>query len=343
MSPFVPLPPFPTLLLIRPFRHPFIRFSSVDPLYSFSSAFAKISPVKLVQFWRPNSGYRVGLVRGENVLDITMPEAGLKSTSDLIEHAAVGNLSLAEFVESQLSAAPRAVYALHELDISRDLFVSHLALPILPPEVWAAVDAYLHTQESEPSEPITPPPCPPARPELFFKGTAARCVGPNTPIGIRRDSSCTVPEPGLALVLGPHGGIAAYTIADDVTARDIGGENPLYLSQAKIFRGACALGPALVTPDELGALSDLVVRCRIERGGATVFAETCSLGPFTRPLDELLEYLLRDNPVPGGSVLCLGTGADIPPTAALEESDIVEIEIPPIGILRNPVKRWGEA
>jgi 2-dehydro-3-deoxy-D-arabinonate dehydratase len=291
--------------------------------------------VKLVQFWRPNVGYRVGLVRGENVLDITRPEAGLKSTNDLIEHAAVGNLALAEFVESELSAGPHAVYALHELDVARDLFVPHLGLPILPPEVWATG----RTFQSEPAGSAGPSTAP--RPELFFKGTAGRCAGPNTPIGVRRDSHCTVPQPELALVLGHRGEIIGYTIANDVTAYDIRGENPLYLSQSKIFRGACALGPALATPDEMESADGYNVRCCIERCGATLFDETCNVTYPPQHFDELVEYLLRDNPVPGGSVLCTGTHIHVPPSAALEDGDTVEIEISPIGVLRNPVKRWG--
>src|SRR5207247_3766601 len=103
--------------------------------------------VKLVQFWRPNLGYRVGLVRGENVIDISMPDAGLKTTNDFLEHAAVAQFTLAEFIEVQLNAAPRAVYALRELDVPRDPYVPHLGLPIIPPEVWAAGVTYAGNAE----------------------------------------------------------------------------------------------------------------------------------------------------------------------------------------------------
>jgi len=180
------------------------------------------------------------------------------------------------------------------------------------------------------------------RPEIFFKGTASRCAGPNTPIGVRRDSNCTVPEPELGLVLGHRGEIVAYTIANDVTARDIRMENPLYLEQSKVFRGSCALGPTLITPDEMGDPYNVEVRCRVIRGSATIFEETCNTARLQRRFEELLTYLLLDNPVPGGSVLCTGTGIIAPPSAALADGDLVEIEIPPIGILRNPVKRWGD-
>jgi 2-dehydro-3-deoxy-D-arabinonate dehydratase len=312
------------------------------PLYTFRPGFAKIFLMKLVQFWRPNLGYRVGLVRGENVTDITMPDAGLKSTNDFIEHAAVGALGLAEFVESQLSATPRAVYAWHELDVSRDVFEPHLALPIIPPEVWAAGRTYAISSESREAESGPGILAPTGRPEIFFKATGSRCVGPNSPIGVRRDSTFTVPEPELALVIGHRRDIVAYTIATDVTACDIRMENPLYLEQSKVFRGSCALGPALATADEMGDPYNVEVRCRIVRSGETVFEDAFNTTRLRRRFDDLLDYLLRDNPVPGGSVLCTGTGIAFPTSAALEDGDLVEIEIPPIGVLRNPVKRWGD-
>lgn len=301
--------------------------------------------MKLVQFWRPNVGYRVGLVRADNVLDITMPEVGLKTTNDFIENAAAGNLSLAEFVEQQLNATPRALYPWSELDQPRDLYAPHLGLPILPPEVWAAGVTYRKSAEfrdQETGESMYDRAHREPRPELFFKGSVSRCVGPNAPIGVRRDSNFTAPEPELALVLGHRGEVVAYTIANDVSAWDIERDNALYLPQSKIFRGACALGPSIVTPDELPDPYNVEIRCRVERGGETIFEESASTARLARKFEELTDYLLRDNPVPGGSVLCTGTGIIVPQSAALEDGDVVEIEIAPIGILRNPVQRWGE-
>lgn len=304
--------------------------------------------MKLVQFWRPNVGYRVGLVRNENVIDITMPDVGLKSTNDFIENAAAGGLSLNEFVDRVLNAQPRAVYAWSELDTPRDLYAPHLALPLMPPEVWAAGVTYKHSADSRANElgesgkTIYDRAYAEPRPEIFFKGTVTRCVGPNQPIGIRRDSHFTAPEPELALVLGHRGEIIAYTIANDVSAWDIGRENPLYLPQSKVFRGSCALGPALVTPDELPDPYDVPVHCRIVRAGGVIFEASSNTSRLKRTFNELLEYLLCDNPVPGASVLCTGTGIIVPQESALHSGDHVEIEIPPIGTLRNPVKQWGE-
>ncbi len=300
--------------------------------------------VKLVQFWRPNVGYRVGLVRGDNVIDITLPEVGLKSANDFIENAAAGGFALADFVEQVLNAQPRAMFPWSELDTPRDLYAPHLALPLLPPEVWAAGVTYQRSAEfrdQETGESIYDQAHSAPRPEIFFKGTATRCVGPNQPIGVRRDSHFTAPEPELALVLGHRGEIIGYTIANDVSAWDIERENPLYLPQSKIFRGACALGPSLVTPDEIADPYNVPIHCRILRDNATIFEESSTTARLKRKFEELLEYLLRDNPVPGASVLCTGTGIIVPQSCALQEGDIVEIEIPPIGTLRNPVKQWG--
>lgn len=300
--------------------------------------------MKLVQFWRPNVGYRVGLVRSENVIDITMPEMGLKSTNDFIENATAGGLSLAEFVERVLNAQPRAVYSWSELDTPRDLYAPHFALPVLPPEVWAAGVTYKRSAEfrtGETQETIYDRAHFEARPEIFFKGGVSRCVGPNQPIGIRRDSTFTAPEPELALVLGHRGEIIAYTIANDVSAWDIERDNPLYLPQSKVFRGACALGPSIVTPDELPNPYEVDIHCRITRGGEIIFQESSNTSRLKRTFEELIDYLLRDNPVPGASVLCTGTGIIVPQECALQDGDVVEIEIPPIGVLRNPVKKWG--
>jgi 2-dehydro-3-deoxy-D-arabinonate dehydratase len=218
----------------------------------------------------------------------------------------------------------------------------------MPPEVWAAGVTYKQSADFRAGETgdsgatIYDRAYSDARPEIFFKGTVTRCVGPNQPIGVRRDSHFTAPEAELALVLGHRGEIIAYTIANDVSAWDIERDNPLYLPQSKVFRGACALGPAIVTPDELPDPYDVPIHCRILRGGTVIFHESCNTSRLKRKFPELLEYLFCDNPVPGASVLCTGTGIIIPQECALRGGDLVEIEIPPIGILRNPVKQWGE-
>jgi 2-dehydro-3-deoxy-D-arabinonate dehydratase len=215
-----------------------------------------------------------------------------------------------------------------------------LLVPIDAPETWAAgvtyersraarmhesqvVDVYELVYEAE-------------RPELFLKDAAGRrTVGPGEAIAARSDASWTVPEPELAVVVGARGPLGV-TIGNDVSSRDIEGANPLYLPQAKIYDRACALGPAVLVPESFDA--DFQIECRIlDADGGVLFAEDTSTESMRRSIDELIAYLRRDNPVPAGSVLLTGTGLVPPDDVTLTPGYTVEIRIPEIGLLRNPV------
>ena len=175
------------------------------------------------------------------------------------------------------------------------------------------------------------------RPELFLKDAACRrTVGPGEPIGVRSDSAWNVPEPEIAIVLGERCEPAGLTIANDVSSRAIEGENPLYIPQAKIFAGACALGPAVLVPEDWEA--PLEIRLRIASAdGNELFAGETSTARMRRTFPELVEWLLRANPVPPGSVLLTGTGLVPPDDFTLEPGHVVEIHVPGIGTLTNPV------
>ena len=220
-----------------------------------------------------------------------------------------------------------------------------LLMPLEPPEVWCAgvtyersrdarieestIDVYSLVYEAE-------------RPELFLKDAGCRrTVGPGRPIGVRADSSWDVPEPEIALVLGDEGEIAGYTIGNDVSSRAIEGENPLYLPQAKLFAGACALGPALLAAD--GAAPEFEIRMRIAAAdGEELFDGRTSTASMRRGFEELVFWLRRDNPVPPGSVLLTGTGLVPPDDFTLETGQRVEIHVPGIGTLANPVCRSAD-
>jgi 2-dehydro-3-deoxy-D-arabinonate dehydratase len=174
------------------------------------------------------------------------------------------------------------------------------------------------------------------RPEIFFKGTARVCVGPGQPIGIRSDSKFTAPEPELALVLGVKGRILGYTVANDVSAWDIERENPLYLPQSKTYSACCALGPVVVTVDEIDDARALEMTCAVIRDGAPIFSGATSISRLGRSFETLVDYLLRSNPVPAGSVVLTGTGIIVKEDAALAAGDVVTIKIPEIGELANP-------
>ena len=218
-----------------------------------------------------------------------------------------------------------------------------LAIPLDPPEVWGCGVTYKKSREAREFETgikgvynlVYDAP----RPEIFFKATAHRCVGPGEEICIRGDSHWNVPEPELAFVLGVNQEIIGFTIANDVSSRDIEGENPLYLPQAKIYQGCCALGPSVVTVEEVGTEPKLEIKCRVLRSGNVIFKGSTNTSQMKRSLEELRFYLCAYNPVPPGSVCMTGTGIIPPNDFSLEEDDIVEISIEKIGTLRNRVKK----
>jgi 2-dehydro-3-deoxy-D-arabinonate dehydratase len=160
---------------------------------------------------------------------------------------------------------------------------------------------------------------------------------------MRNDSTLTVPEAGLAAVLGTDGAVAAFTGANDVTARDLERSGPAFQGQAKIYAGSCALGPCLVTPDEMRDPRSLQIRCSILRDGQTLFSATTNTARLYRPVAETVAWLCRDNPVPAGTVLVTGTGISVPDSVALADGDLVEIEIEGVGRLSNPVGRVATA
>ena len=215
-----------------------------------------------------------------------------------------------------------------------------LLLPLEPPEVWCAGVTYERSRdariEESAVEDVYSLVYKAERPELFLKDAGCRrTVGPGEPIGIRSDSEWNVPEPEIGLVLGDDLRIAGVTIGNDVSSRDIEGANPLYLPQAKVYAGACALGPALLSPAPSEPL-DLRMRVRDARG-AELFTGETSTSRMKRSFEELVDFLVRDNPVPPGSVLLTGTGLVPPDDFTLEPGHVVEIEVPGIGILSNPV------
>jgi 2-dehydro-3-deoxy-D-arabinonate dehydratase len=213
-------------------------------------------------------------------------------------------------------------------------------IPIHPVEVWACgctyeTSASFRDAEHGTREGMYAHVYRGDRPEIFFKGTARVCVGPGQTIGLRSDSKFTAPEPELAAILGSRGAILGFTLANDVSAWDIERENPLYLPQSKVYTACCALGPVIVTADEIADPYKLEITCTITRDGATTFEGSVSTARLHRKLETLVEYLLRANPVPAGSVLLTGTGIIVTEDAALAPGDRVSIRIPEIGELFN--------
>ena len=276
----------------------------------------------------------LGVYTNEYFLDLTAVDKELfRDLRNLIMQVTKQHTSLVQLVEPTLAKAQR---------LSHDKVT--LTLPFTPSEVWGAGVNYTRSREARKRETrygeIYDDVYSAARPELFLKDSGARrCVGPDEFICVRSDSSWTVPEPELGLVLDGNGKIAGYTIANDVSARDIEGENPLYLPQAKIYRGSCSYGPLVVSTDEIHDPYSLGIHMTIARAGKTVFEGTTNTSAMKRKMEELVSYLRRDNVLGEVTLLMTGTGIVPPDDFSLADGDLVEIEIDGIGVLRNPVRK----
>ena len=225
-------------------------------------------------------------------------------------------------------------------------FVGAAGVPLLAPhdaqEVWAAGVTYERSkvarmEESEGGGDFYDKVYDAARPELFLKATPRLVVGPDQPIRVRRDSNWNVPEPEMTLVISSAGKIVGVTVGNDVSSRDIEGENPLYLPQAKVYDGACALGPMIRVLDEELDLRNLPIRLSITRGGEAAFSGETSTARMKRTPEELAAYLFRELSFPDGAFLMTGTGIVPPDDFSLQSGDIVSITIEGVGTLTNPV------
>lgn len=220
----------------------------------------------------------------------------------------------------------------------------HVLAPIGTQEVWAAGVTYLRSREARATESrdsgadvFYDRVYDAARPELFFKATPQRVVGPDGTVRIRVDSEWNVPEPELALVLDRAGRIVGHTIGNDMSSRSIEGDNPLYLPQAKVYRGCCALGPAIVLAEQPPA-PDTAIEMTIRRSGVDVFAGRTTVAQIKRGFEELAEWLFRANEFPHGAFLLTGTGIVPPDEFTLIAGDEVAITIDGVGTLRNDVE-----
>lgn len=216
------------------------------------------------------------------------------------------------------------------------------AAPIEHQEVWAAGVTYLRSRDARIDESkdsgggtFYDRVYDAERPEIFFKATPHRVVGQNGRVRLRADSKWNVPEPEVALAINTAGHIFGYTIGNDMSSRDIEGENPLYLPQAKVYSASCGLGPGVVVREPLPSSSQ--IRLTVTRQGSVAFAGVTALDQMKRKFDELAAFLFRDNDFPYGCFLLTGTGI-IPPNAfTLAERDEIRIEIDGLGTLVNVV------
>jgi 2-dehydro-3-deoxy-D-arabinonate dehydratase len=288
--------------------------------------------MQLFQVRDANGSSRLGVRRGEKAIVLEKPKAGIGTVLDLLVAQSERGLDAVAWVADAERDGSFASASWAEL-------TPRLQVPVDPPEAWGAGVTYRRSADfREEGTGFYDRVYVAERPELFFKASAWRCVGPGGPIGKRRDSGFTAAEPEIAIVLARDGGILGFTLANDVSAWDIERDNPLYLPQSKVYNGCFSFGPVIVTPDEIGDPYALVLSCRVTRGGREVFAGEASTAQLKRRFEEIVAWLLRSNEIRTGTVLSTGTGIIQPMDAGLEPGDVVTLSCPQIGELANPVE-----
>lgn len=282
--------------------------------------------MKLCRFQTGSSRPRVGLVKDDaTILDLSAE--GIDRLTSLFEFEGLA-AQLGALSGQNLPQVPLA-------DVQ-------LLAPVEQQEVWAVGVTYLRSkkarmEESDFSATAYDKVYDAPRPELFFKSMPEKVVGPGEAVGIRRDATWNVPEPELAFVLNSRGHIVGYTVGNDMSSRDIEGENLLYLPQAKIYDRSCALGPFVTVATTEADARAWKIDIAIERGEQAVFKGETSVGQIKRTFAELVEYLFRSQKFPHGAVLLTGTGIVPPDGFTLAPNDVVKINISGIGQLTNPV------
>ncbi len=272
------------------------------------------------------------------LVDLTSVHQDMESLDALALSAAAAGQSIDGMAQELIKGGTPDEYDLADVMNSESDISPYM--PFEPREVWAAGVTYKTSEMERRRESGTPDVYSKVysaeRPEVFFKATAERCVGPYDSVGIRGDSDWNVPEPELAFVLF-GGEIIGYTIGNDMSSRQIEGENPLYLPQAKVFNRCCAIGPCFVTAESIGDPHNLDVSCTITRDGEDVFSGSTNTSQMARTCQELADWLQRHNAVPNMTTVLTGTSIVPPPDFTLQEGDTVSITIGGIGTLVNDV------
>ncbi|MAX21747.1 MAG: fumarylacetoacetate hydrolase family protein [Pirellulaceae bacterium] len=281
--------------------------------------------MKLVKCQTATGEVLVAQLDGEIVRPLSFDDSACSTLADIIES---GNPS-----ETAASLVSEQELALAEVT---------LLAPIDQQEVWAAGVTYKRSQTARMEESETSASCydlvyEADRPELFMKATPHRVSGPGQPVRIRYDATWNVPEPEITCVVSSQGTLVGFTIGNDMSSRDIEGENPLYLPQAKVYRQCAGLGPCITLLDSMPAREDTGIKLQIERGGEVVFEGNSGVSEMHRTFEDLIGYLCREQEFPNGVFLMTGTGIVPDSDFTLNAGDVVHITICGIGTLTNPV------
>ncbi len=292
----------------------------------------------LVRYHLPGAGARIGVLRDETVYDVT---DAVGSVADWLRSTAGRVQAAIDALDSLASAATVRTDA-GRLDQAPSPDHAYWLPPVDSQDIWAAGVTYERSraarqEEAQDGGDVYARVYTAKRPEIFFKAQGAWVVGTHDAVGIRRDATWNVPEPELALVANPAMEIVGYTIGNDMSSRDIEGENPLYLPQAKIYTRSCALGPRLVLQQFQETWPQVAIRIRIDRGGQEAFSGSTSTRLIRRSPAELVEYLGCALAFPNGAVLLTGTGVVPPEGFTLAAGDQITIAIEGAGELTNHV------
>jgi len=295
--------------------------------------------MRLASLWVPSRGPVLCTVRDGALFPVGRGRT-VADVSELILSTRPANPDSLESAVELLAEDPVPLALWDEVEGAEpDQGVRHLLPPVRPVEVWAAGVTYERSLTARKLESHAPDiyerVYTATRPELFLKATGPRVVGPNARVGLRSDSAWQVPEPECALVLGPADAIFGYTLGNDLSSRDIEGENPLYLPQAKIFAGSCAIGPVVVSASEIHDPYQLDLAVRVVRDRQLAFEGRTSTARLHVRLEMLTHHLLRDNWIAPGTVLLTGTGIVPPDRFTLLPEDLIEISSQAIGVLRS--------
>ena len=282
--------------------------------------------MKLCRFKNAEGEVRVGLAIDDRTI-ADLSAGGVESITSLIDGA--------DGVERIRDLAEQDLQKLTLADVT-------LLTPVEGQEVWAAGVTYLRSkkarmEESDFSANAYDLVYEAARPEIFFKSLPDKVVGPGEAVGIRKDSKWNVPEPELTLVVNSRKELVGYTIGNDMSSRDIEGENLLYLPQAKVYDASCAVGPWLVMGANEAEVREWIIGVEIVRDGETVFDGETSINNIKRTFDELVDYLCRSQTFSRGAMLLTGTGVVPDDDFTLANDDVIRITISGIGTLENPV------
>jgi 2-dehydro-3-deoxy-D-arabinonate dehydratase len=282
--------------------------------------------MQLCKFRLPGGEVMAGVLNAGRVSPFQRHATGARSLSDVLH-------------SDDPASVARSLASLESFPLSD---VTLLA-PVDRQEVWAAGVTYKRSKVARESESAgaarfydlvyTAP-----RPELFFKAPGHRVSGPGGTVHVRRDSRWSIPEPEFTLVLTPKLKIVGFTIGNDMSSRDIEGENPLYLPQAKFYDNSCAIGPAITLVGDLPARDQVTIKLSIERGGAAVYDGSTTLVAMARTFEDLVSWLGRENTFPDGALLLTGTGIVPPDEFTLASGDRITIEVTSIGRLENVVR-----